>query len=201
MTTFTTYRNCRHALFGLGALTACAFAFGGTPVLAEGDLSAAQRQISVVETPKSDFSVDGWVDRKSGKYQMGDTVEVYVRTSKDAYVTVFNVDAKGKTTMIFPNEFAKDNMVKADTVTTIPAKDAKFQLKVGGPEGTNLIKVLASTKKKSFEDAIVFAFNNGFGSYEGKPEKLAAELRSVIAEPAKDMEWASEDISFVVEKK
>ena len=82
----------------------------------------------------------------------------------------------------------------------IPGEDAKFRLKVGGPEGPNLIKILASTKKKSFEDAIVFAFNNGFGSYEGKPEKLAGELRSVIAEPVKDIEWASEDISFTVEK-
>ncbi len=188
------------AVLGAGVLFAAAIA--ATPFApqaqAEALLSDAQRSLSVVAAPKSDLDIDGWVNHKSAKYKIGEVVDIYIRANLDAYVTIFSVDAEGKSTMIFPNKFNKVNKIAADTVMRVPGDAAKFKLQVGGPSGANLLKILASTDNRSFEEAIVFAFNSGFGQFEGETEKLADQIKDVVTDSEGDNQWATADIAFEV---
>ncbi len=191
------------ASFGAGALLAAVMAVASfTPnANAEALLSDSQRSLSVVAAPKSDLKIDGWINHKSAQYKIGESLDIYVRANLDSYVTIFSVDADGKSTMVFPNRFAKDNKIAADTVLRIPGDGAKFKLQVGAPTGSNLLKILASTDNKSFEDAIVFAFNGGFGQFEGETEKLAGEISTLVNESGDSNQWATADIAFEVLEK
>ena len=66
------------------------------------------------------LDVVSWVDRSDYTYAEGEDVTLFVKTSKDAYVTVLNVDPAGQTTILFPNEYQPDNLVRANRVVEVP---------------------------------------------------------------------------------
>src|SRR5262245_31715024 len=118
---FRRYRSGR-----LGLISACALA-----AMASGALAQESRQITVeqvqilnLQPPPSTLGVDVWSNRADGTYQIGEELTLFIRVSHDAQVTVLNVDAVGRTTMLFPNQFAQDNRLRANTVYRLPGTDA-----------------------------------------------------------------------------
>ncbi len=97
--------------------------------------------------PRQDgLDVVSWVDRSDYTYAEGEDVTLFVKTSEDAYVTVLNVDPAGQTTILFPNEYQPDNLVRADRVVEVPDPASLSRIVVTGTTGTELIKVIASTE-------------------------------------------------------
>lgn len=94
------------------------------------------------EAPR--IKIDAWVDQKELDYGVGDTITVYAAPKKDAFITILNVGSSGRVAVIFPNRYQKEQKVAASTTLRIPAEDAKWTIKVGGPKGVDLIKVIAS---------------------------------------------------------
>lgn len=110
--------------------------------------AAYQVSVPVSVKTESALKVTAWVDRENNTYHVGENVQLYVRTNKDAFVTVINVGASGATTVLFPNQFQRDNLVRAGQITEIPGAASPARITVGGPVGTELIKVIASTKSR-----------------------------------------------------
>ena len=66
------------------------------------------------------LEVVAWVDRSDYTYARGEDVTIFVETNKDAYVTVLNVDPAGGTTILFPNRYQPDNLVRAGRAARVP---------------------------------------------------------------------------------
>ena len=115
-------------------------------------LTVEQVGILAVEAPApaqvNPLTVTAWVDHQDNTYALGEQVQVFVQTNKDAYVTVLNVDPNGVTTVLFPNRFQLNNRVQANTVTRVPDAASGAAITVSGPVGAELIKVIASTQPR-----------------------------------------------------
>lgn len=113
---------------------------------------AAAYQVSapVAATQKvaNALKVTAWVDRENNTYHVGENVQLYVKSNKDAYITVLSVGASGSTVVLFPNQFQPDNFVRGGQITEVPGPASPAKITVSGPVGNELIKVVASTKNK-----------------------------------------------------
>ena len=118
-------------------------------------LSVEQAAVYDVQPPvqaQGGLDVVAWVDRPDYTYASGEDVKLFVKTSKDAYVTVLNVDPAGETTILFPNQYQSDNLVRANRVLEVPDSASQSRIVVTGTTGTELVKVIASTQPiKPFE--------------------------------------------------
>ena len=133
-----------------------------------------------------------WTNRSDATYPIGEELTLFVRTSHDAAVTVLNVDAAGRTTRLFPNKFAPDNRLRANQVYQLPGADASFKLRVGGPTGVNLIKVIATTGSGPIFQGHPTRSDEPFESYEDKSEELAQQIDVVMKQQPRSV-WAMMD--------
>mgnify|MGYP001180937286 FL=1 len=69
-------------------------------------------------------------------YVTGEAVQLKARASAPCHLTIVNIDRRGDATVLFPNEFDRDNLMKPGQEIAIPAKDAsyRFRFRVPGEE-------------------------------------------------------------------
>jgi len=67
-----------------------------------------------------------WSDKAS--YRRGDAAVFSAHTDRDCHLTLISVDARGRATILFPNDFDRDNLLKAGQAVRVPAADAPFQI-------------------------------------------------------------------------
>src|SRR5688572_32374405 len=99
------------------------------------DLTVEQRPIADLAVPETELRVTAWVDRQNDSYRAGDSVQLFVKTNRDAYLTVIDVGTSGKVHVLFPNKYNSDNRILAHQVLQIPGADAPYRIRVGGPSG------------------------------------------------------------------
>ncbi|MEI7481810.1 MAG: DUF4384 domain-containing protein [Elusimicrobiota bacterium] len=114
-------------------------------------------------------------------YFEGDNVNLRVRLTKDAYITVLNCDEDGNVSLVFPNRHARNNFLAAGKDLNIP-DDLPFQLKAllpqGRPETGEILHVIA-TKSQPLVllDSLKEEKNGGFISYSlGGVKDLVTKL-------------------------
>ena len=144
-------------------------------------LTVEQAAIYDVQPPARPAGGDGlevlaWVDRPDYTYASGEDVQVFVETSKDAYVTVLNVDPAGATTVLFPNRYQSDNFVTAGRTLQVPGRDAGFRIVVSGGVGAELLKVVASSEPVPLFEARQLAEAGDFQVVRAQPAGLARSL-------------------------
>ena len=122
------------------------------------------------------LAVVAWVDRPDSTYARGERVRMFVKTTKDAYVTILNVDPAGETTVLFPNRYQADNKVRAARAVEIPTPSSGSQVIVGGTVGTELLKVIASTEPVPLFQAMQLADAGGFQQVRSRPQGIARSL-------------------------
>ena len=187
-----------------GAATAALLAvmFAGPPpaALAEGDAPAArdltveQTAVFSVQAPapaaaaSGALSVVAWVDHADNTYAVGEKVRLFVKTNKDAYLTVLNVGASGRTTILFPNVYQTDTRVPGNRVVEIPAPSSGASLEVSGPTGRELIKVIASTSPTPLLAASQTRSAGPFTAVEGDTRSVARDLQ-VTMDTEHEQEW------------
>ena len=140
----------------LGAVTMSVVVLSGGFAGAQESERPLSRTLSVEQTAVYDvkppaqtqggLDVVAWVDRSDYTYASGEDVRLFVETSKDAYVTVLNVDPAGQTTVLFPNQYQSANLVRANRVLEVPDPASLSRIVVTGTTGTELLKVIASTE-------------------------------------------------------
>jgi len=81
-------------------------------------------------------------------FKYGEKIKFKVRTEKDCFIAVFCHQVDGSTVLLFPNPLGKDSFVKANTGILIPkTKNKKFNIEVGPPFGSDVVQVIACTRK------------------------------------------------------
>ena len=186
-----------------GTLLASAFVLGSLALSASPEASgdeALQRQLTVEQNAVFDLhppapatpapeplSVVAWVDHADNTYAIGEAVRLFVRTNKDARVMVMNVGPTGTSTLLFPNALQQDPMVKANQVLEIPPPDSGVSVRVSGPVGTELIKVIASTSPEPVLEPLNMSSSGPFMALESG-RSLAKQLQ-VTMDQRPSAEW------------
>ena len=142
-----------------------------------------QRPLVEMEVPESDLDVTAWVNRSDHTYRPGDTVTLYVKTSEPAYLYVIDHGTSGKIHLIYPNRYQKRHKVPAHRVVQIPSEDAQFQLQVGGPAGTELIKVIATTKADPLIAEKYLSEAGPVSEYRGTAKSLTRDITVELDPP------------------
>jgi hypothetical protein len=76
---------------------------------------------------------------------------VTVRTSEDAYLRVFIIDASARMTQIFPNKWQTDNRVSRGAALRLPAEgETRWRLRTTLPFGNEI--VLVQARREQFPD-------------------------------------------------
>ncbi len=81
-------------------------------------------------------------------YRRGDAALFTVIASRDCFLTLTNIDDKGKGTVIFPNRFQQDNRVKGHTPVLIPGASAPFTFKLNDVGTESVIAVCSDGKSE-----------------------------------------------------
>lgn len=158
-----------------------------------GSVAVAQRVVvsprSIVVNPLPAFDVDVWVDRDSSGgvepvYAVGESIEIGVRTTEDAYVYLFSVSASAKIVQILPNRYDRvglDNFVPAGTTRLFPPSDADYDFVVEAPSG--LAKVIAVASRRELDTRTLASFESErarVASSRLDEESFAEALASVV---------------------
>lgn len=72
-----------------------------------------------------------WATEKS--YVTGEAVQLKARASAPCHLTIVNIDRRGEATVLFPNEFDRDNLLRPGQEISVPAKDASYRFRVRVP--------------------------------------------------------------------
>lgn len=158
------------------------------------DLTVEQTAVHAVQAPApaatapERLSVTAWVDHADNTYAVGERVRLFVKPSKDAYVTVLNVGASGQTTMLFPNAHQKDNKVAGNQAVEIPSPASGASIKVAAPVGRELIKVVASTSPVPLFPAMKMRSAAPFATLDGGARSVARDLQ-VTMDTQANQEW------------
>ncbi|HEY3215633.1 MAG TPA: DUF4384 domain-containing protein [Candidatus Eisenbacteria bacterium] len=139
------------------------------------------------------FGIELWTDRgNDAVYQPGQAIQVRARSSDDAFLLVYEIDAEGYVHSLFP-ERGSNGFVEGHRTVPIPPEGAEVELVVQGPVGEGYIVAIAS--REAFRELPWFlrpydSQAEGIG-YEGGPgeqeEGITAEGR-VVGDPFVAME-------------
>lgn len=102
--------------------------------------------LRIVPPPPARLRVELWTD--SVRYWIGDDVRVYFRVERDARVYIFNTDASGHSSQIFPNAYDRDNWVRGGKTCSIP--DSRYRLVATGPVGRESLTLVAYAEQTIF---------------------------------------------------
>jgi len=85
--------------------------FLATSISAQEDM---KKSIQIIN-PRPDFALSLRLDKGAGAtYVPGENIRVYFRSTRKAYVTIFSYDSYGNITILFPNQYQKNNLVEAN---------------------------------------------------------------------------------------
>lgn len=163
-----------------------------------------EKQITVeklqdIQNPESEFQIELWVDREDSTYKIGDTVVFFFRSNRDCRLTLFNVATNGEVLIIFPNEYHKENQVKAGETYRIPPEGAKFLFRVKGPAGEDVVKAIATLENIPLVSEEDFKQEESFQIATKGEKTLAVEIADTL-KPVDPKRWAeAEKVLKVVE--
>ena len=137
------------------------------------------------------LSIVTLLDRADATYAVGDTLRMAVKSNEDAYVTVFNIGASGKITQLFPNGFQANNRIKAGETLEVPSKSSESRIKVTGPVGMELIKVVATSKPVTVIPDAHFQSGGGLFKSLADGADFERDLQVVSASQPSDVKVAT----------
>jgi mono/diheme cytochrome c family protein len=82
------------------------------------------------------------------RYKAGELAAFFVESNMDCNLTLISVDAGGRGTVLFPNEFEQNNLLPAGKALRVPSESAPFQLRLKTPGRETVVgicNVLAKT--------------------------------------------------------
>ena len=143
-------------------------------------------------TPEA-FAVELWRDRAKPDYAIGESLQLYLRPNRDAQVVVVNVNSRGQTTVLFPNDYAANNRLAADRVVSLPGADTRYALRIDGPPGPSLIRVIATTGTIPLLDSATLTPTPGpFARSQRSADELARQVQ-VVANQEPEATWVVRD--------
>jgi len=93
------------------------------------------------------LDVEVWTSNSDGEFYEGDNIVIYFRASRDAFVSIYSIDTRGRVNLLFPTFQGEDNFVNGGVTYSLPGGKEDYDLVVNGPEGFENIQVIASREQ------------------------------------------------------
>lgn len=159
--------------------------------LADQEQKMAPQSIIVNPQPSSSFQVKVWTDRgTNGVYNVGEPIVIYYQVTRDSYVTLYDINAAGQVSPIFPNQYEANNFARANVVYQVPSRPG-YQLTVTPPAGTGYVQAVATTSPD------VLRLDLNLQSRPGDIGSLKAKLQAVL-QGIVPSSWSSAYVSYQV---
>ena len=160
---------------------------------------------AIVVNPQPAYSIEVFVDKApsgSGRpnYTIGETVQVGVRVSEDAYVYLFDVRSDGAINQILPNNYdanGQNNFVRTGETKYFPPQGADYNFTVAAPQGLDKVIGVASQTPLDTSALATFQQDQNFASSQ-IGEQAFAEGLSVIVRPLPSTAWVTATADFYV---
>ena len=81
-------------------------------------------------------------------YNKGELATFTIATKQDCNLTLINVDSKGVGTVLLPNDFEKENFLKAGSEIVVPGPEAAYQLRLQDKGTETVIAVCNASKEE-----------------------------------------------------
>lgn len=126
--------------------------------------------------PAGYLDVQVWVDRGEGsRYRVGDPIEIYFRTNRDAHVVLYDIDTEGFVRVLFPEGPRESGYVRGGRTYRVPGS-RRFEYFVTGPSGIEYVEAVASIDgPRRFE-----SFRKRYGHGSGGGNALRIEVDGVM---------------------
>ena len=116
-------------------------------------------------------------------FKENENLEITVIPTKECYLTVFNICSNDSVYIIFPNQYRKNNCVKAGEVFKLPNENDKkiglsfpVYLLPGRDEDNEIIKVIATKNLIFFQS---FRSISAYGTYQSALKDLVKQLMKI----------------------
>jgi PKD repeat protein len=159
-------------------------------VTAEGGQHATDSTPVTISPPMGTLSVLLSLPKTS--YAIGERITIQYTVNRAAFVYICDVDANGKTTLIFPSYLESNNWVQPGT-HSLPSTG--YLLQVSGPVGTETLYTFATTRPlPNFPTS----FGRGFPVLSTDPPSFLANVRQTMQTQLPSGEWDEHTLSFAV---
>ncbi len=138
------------------------------------------------------LTVRVWVDK--GAYAVGEKIQIHYEVNQDAYVYIYDIDADGKVSMIFPNYYSQNNYVAAGE--HVLPDSPTYNLTVVEPIGTEYLQAIASAQPLNL--APQFQITIPFPFMGADPDALKIQIQGQIMGIVPDPQWAQDWTNFEV---
>jgi len=119
---------------------------------ATGEIIVYDRDIDYAGYIKYDrfLDVEIWTD--NDEYYQGENIVISFQANRDCFVAIYNVDTRGRVNLIFPTDPRENGWIEGGEVYQIPSPYDEYDLTVRGPEGMELLQIVASGKPFAVPD-------------------------------------------------
>jgi TolB-like protein len=157
-------------------------------------------KLVAMKPDRSSFGVKVWTNKK--EYQIGEKLVFSVMAEKNGYLTLLDVNPKGNITVIFPNQFHRDNFIRAGVTYQVPSPKYGFEFNVGEPAGLERVKAIVTRNKISL---LNLNLNEGFhsvkrGTTRGNRD-IKAVAKKILTTDGSDWAEASSELFIFKEGK
>ena len=123
--------------------------------------------LQAIVPPANAFNVSAIVQPQ---IKLGDAIEIKVRSARDGYLHIVQIDATDAVSTLLPNSVVTDNRIQAGQEYTFPAAGSNLKLRAQEPVGESLLAFVVTCEKFSTEQVFPELF--------GKPGKGLASADS-----------------------
>lgn len=106
----------------------------------------AVRLLASLENPAQPFAVSLGFDGGRSAFRIGETVSLRVRSARDGFLTLVDVDPAGRVTVLFPYFSAPEGRVRAGEEVRFPAPGDAFDLRVEEPAGRGVVRAFVTQR-------------------------------------------------------
>ncbi len=137
----------------------------------------------IIVNPDPSFTLDVRFDRSGSlpSYQVGEEIQVLVRSDRDAFVYLFALDPDGSITQIVPNAYSDDNVLFAGETKRFPGPGAGYRFTVSEPLGTSSVLAVASIRPLPTNLIVRFLGGAAFATSDEGLSSFREGFRDVIA--------------------
>ena len=172
---------------------------GSTPVEVEEPTPVeVEETLWTLTNPKRSF--DAFLNPDQLDYALEDYLTLRVRVTNDVSILVFNWGETGNLTLMLPNAYRTDNLVKANVSYTFPDADDDFDFEVLGPPGVDRLKLIA-LRYADDSAAIIDLFPQVDGIVQTVSGTQRLELEKKVLAYLRQMDpkdWAEDNQNVIV---
>ncbi|MEM1154749.1 MAG: DUF4384 domain-containing protein [Pseudomonadota bacterium] len=132
---------------------------GPAVTVAQPTRGANWRALEAIKKPSNAFVVEALLEREVA---LGDTMEFKVRSARDGFLHIVQVDSQDSVTALLPNGAVSDNRIVAGQELTFPPAGTNLKIRAQEPTGASLLAFAVTREKLPTEQVFPELF--------GKPQ-------------------------------